>query len=321
MRPLTGIEIDKVACSIYNKFVEPEQEVINKDISEVATRDLPEVSVIVGCPPCQGFSNVNGKGRKEKNKDNRNRLILEYIRIVQEKKPLIFFFENVPPVKKSTEFGLLLKTLSDDYNIYYSVVDLGLYGGGDWFPLRPLSHRRRLICVGILKSLNIPAKRLVPEPIADTPLPLKVLLNSHTEYFDTRTPKVSGRLKKVLPYIPQGGTRNDVPENIRIKYFYPCWLKTNGFRDVLSRPSADKPLPYVTGGILNVDKGPYVHPTENRGFTVDEAKVIMSFPPDLNMKDIPLTKVGSYIGNAFPPQPGFSFGRKIKEVLEEIDIP
>ena len=316
LKPVLGIELDPIACNVYKIFVKPEIGVLNTDIRKIESSDLPDVPVIIGCPPCQGFSTINGRGRKNKLQDSRNRLILEYARIVAQKLPEIFVFENVPPVKKSSEFSEMLNILGDFYNIYYDICDLGLYGGGDWIPIRPLTHRNRLLCIGVRKDLNVDPCTLFPETF-DSPLPLLEMINNEQiNTIDNRRRNLSKRLKRLAEYIPQGGTRNDVPEVIKQELFYPCWLKSSGFRDVFSRVSVREPLPYVTGGILTPDKGPYLHPLENRGFTVDEAKFIMSFPLELPLDNLPLSKVETYIGNAVPPQSFFPIGKKILQLLE-----
>ena len=316
LKPVLGVELDPIACNVYENFVKPEMGVLNVDIRKIESSDLPDVPVIIGCPPCQGFSNINGRGRKNKLQDPRNQLVLEYARIVAQKLPKIFVFENVPPVKKSNEFSEMLNILGNFYNIHYDICDLGLYGGGDWIPVRPLTHRNRLVCIGVRKDLNVNPCTLFPEPF-DNPLPLLEMINNEqVNTIDNRRRVLSKRLERLAEYIPQGGTRNDVPEEIRQELFYPCWLKSSGFRDVFSRVSVSKPLPYVTGGILTPDKGPYLHPIENRGFTVDEAKFIMSFPLELPLDDLPLSKVETYIGNAVPPQSVFPIGRRILQLLE-----
>ena len=74
---------------------------MNRDIRQVVPRDLVgksnswlknrRLTMLAGCPPCQGFTRLNGTfGRR----DARNKLVLEYIRLVRKLKPLVVFFET-----------------------------------------------------------------------------------------------------------------------------------------------------------------------------------------------------------------------------------
>jgi len=193
---------------------------------------------------------------------------------------------------------------------------LGILGGGPWEPIKPLTHRRRLVCIGIRRDLHKKADELFPKE-EGVPLPLNRLIERKPEG-DNRRRKLSENLRILAEHIRPGMKREDVPEEVKKKYFYKCWLKTDGFRDVFSRVKTEEPLPYVTGGILSPDKGPFLHPIEHRGFTVEEAKYIMSFPHELDLSGIPLTKAESFIGNAFPPQSAYAFGVKIKKLMDEI---
>lgn len=318
LTPLTGVDIDETACRVYNNFVKPLYGVLKGDVFKLKPDDLPDAEIIIGCPPCQGFSSINGAGRENKKRDKRNDLIKLFGKIVYAKRPLLFFFENVPPLIDSRRFGNMVKKLNEIYTVNYKIIDLGTLGGGPWEPVRPLTHRRRLICIGVRKDLDTDVNGLFPEE-KGFPLPLIELIRKSPRG-DDRHKKLSERLRILAEYIRPGMKRNSVPEEVKHKYFYKCWLRTEGFADAFSRRRTDEPLPYVTGGILTPDKGPFLHPLENRGFTVEEAKYIMSFPKELDLSGVSLTKAESFIGNAFPPQSSYAFGLKIKELMDEIVV-
>lgn len=314
--PLAGLDIEEHACRIYNDFVKPIYGVLKRDVFKLNPDELPDPDIIVGCPPCQGFSAVNGAGRESKKYDRRNDLVRFFSEIVYVKKPQMFFFENVPPLINSQKFDNMVGKLREIYDIAYKIVDLGKLGGGPWEPVRPLTHRRRLVCIGVRKDLNRRADDLFPEEGSD-PLPLNNLIEERPEG-DNRKRRLSEKLRNLAEHIRPGMKRENVPEDIKEKYFYKCWLRTDGFRDVFSRVKTKEALPYVTGGILTPDKGPFLHPVENRGFTVEEAKYIMSFPRELDLSAVSITKAESFIGNAFPPQSAYAFGLKIKELMDEV---
>ncbi|MFC9395185.1 DNA cytosine methyltransferase [Streptomyces sp. NPDC057027] len=89
----------------------PEARVYFGDIEEwKPTEETLHADVIVGGPPCQGFSALN---RKKKGSE-RNRLWEEYVRIVAEVRPKIFVIENVDRFLKSDEFQNLLKEVEPE---------------------------------------------------------------------------------------------------------------------------------------------------------------------------------------------------------------
>ena len=94
---LLGIEADHHAAETYIKN-NPDAELIVNDIRNVSSRDIKtrlkgrKVDVVIGGPPCQGFSMANTRRRSD---DPRNELYLEFVRIVKILKPKFFVMENV----------------------------------------------------------------------------------------------------------------------------------------------------------------------------------------------------------------------------------
>ncbi len=115
----------------------------------------PEVDLIVGGPPCQGFSLM---GKREIN-DSRNQLVFEYLRVIKDIKPKYFIFENVPGIvtgKHETFLKELVEYFEQiGYNVVkpYQVLDASDYG----IPQK----RKRLILLGYredVKPINYPLK-------------------------------------------------------------------------------------------------------------------------------------------------------------------
>src|SRR5215212_287888 len=79
-----------------------ENHVLWRDVSTVKSREIPRADVVVGGPPCQGFSNL---GAKDVN-DPRNELWREYVRIVKTARPKVFVIENVDRFMRTAEFQL-----------------------------------------------------------------------------------------------------------------------------------------------------------------------------------------------------------------------
>jgi DNA (cytosine-5)-methyltransferase 1 len=89
---------DKLACDTYRANIG--DHVQAGDICELSGRNLPKADVLIGGPPCQGFS-VAGHMRSD---DPRSQLVWQYVRLVQECQPRIFVMENVKALAKLDRF-------------------------------------------------------------------------------------------------------------------------------------------------------------------------------------------------------------------------
>ena len=84
---------------------------------DVADLDVvPRADVVIGGPPCQGFSNLGSKHLD----DPRNRLWRQFLRVVAAARPQVFVIENVERFRRSTEFGLLLEN-TDGYTLRHEL--------------------------------------------------------------------------------------------------------------------------------------------------------------------------------------------------------
>ena len=122
----------------------------NIDITTFPDSQIEEeysgVDVIVGGPPCQGFSSAN-RWQKEMD-DPRNKLFFEFIRFVQKIHPKIIMIENVRGLL-SRDNGYAIKRIeeilgAEEYNITYRILDASEYGVPQ--------NRKRAIIVGIRKD-------------------------------------------------------------------------------------------------------------------------------------------------------------------------
>ena len=308
--PVFGIDSDKQACKVYEQNIKPSM-LIREDIRNVKPSELPRVDILLGCPPCQGFSKINGRGRYRKIDDTRNNLVQFFINFVLVLKPTIFLFENVPQIKNDLRFLKLLNVLGKEYRITYRIVDLGTYGGGPWLPEKPATHRRRVVVIGTKVETTINPETLFPRP-SGSPFPVGAILERVKNPQKYR--KLGGRLLAIAECLAPGMPRNSLPRHVKERYFYPCWLRDKSFTDVFMRIKPEKPLPYVSSGFLDPDKGPFLHPFENRGYSVEEILSVMSFPNDYKL-NVPMRKAAELLGNAFPPQAAYAFAIRIGEVL------
>lgn len=97
---------------------------------------FPDADVIVGGPPCQGFSLLGVQHRRVVEMttgkvldEPRNRLWKEYLRVVRDVEPFVFVMENVPPLLKSAEFAAFSSAVEDvGYDIVRGVLNAADYG-------------------------------------------------------------------------------------------------------------------------------------------------------------------------------------------------
>jgi len=129
-------------------YHEPEPVIINEDITKVSTENIlyaanlkvGEAMVVAGGPPCQGFST---SGKRMIN-DPRNRLFKEFVRVVKEALPRMFFFENVPGLVSMAK-GKIIKQICEEfavcgYDVSWKILNAADYGVPQ--------NRHRVIMIG-----------------------------------------------------------------------------------------------------------------------------------------------------------------------------
>ncbi|MBL0109876.1 MAG: DNA cytosine methyltransferase [Saprospiraceae bacterium] len=308
-----AFEIDEIASKVY-RLNHPDTTVITKDIRKVSIAEIKRklngktIHLLAGCPPCQGFSSIRRLNRTTPVADDRNNLIMEYVRLVKALKPYTIMMENVPGLVQYGLFKEALEILKEaGYKwIDYQVVNVKNYGV-------PQS-RRRLVLVGsrlgeIKVAKPIEEKKTVRQAIGNLPLPEKSNDPIH-KIFPFHSPEVQKRIE-LTP--KNGGSRKDLPK----KYLLKCHRAENvGFNDVYGRLRWDDFSTTITGGCLNPSKGRFLHPEQNRCISAREAALLQSFPPHYKFPlDTPRTVLALLIGNALPPNFSYIQSENIRQHL------
>lgn len=306
-----AFEINEIASNAY-RLNHPNTTVITKDIREVSISEIKKklngetIHLLAGCPPCQGFSSIRRLNRVRPVEDDRNSLIMEYVRLVKALKPYTIMMENVPGLTQYDLFTDALKILKEvGYKwIDYKVVNVKDYGV-------PQS-RRRLVLVGsrlgeIKVAQPTNEKKTVRQVIGKLPYPENSKDPIH-KIFPTHTPEVQKRIQ-LTP--KNGGSRKDLPK----EYLLKCHQADNvGFNDVYGRLRWDDYSTTITGGCLNPSKGRFLHPEQDRCISAREAALLQSFPADYKFPlDTPKTNLALLIGNALPPNFSFIQSKNLKE--------
>ena len=144
-------EYDK---SIWDTFITnfPKTKLDTRSIVDVQSDEIPDCIGIIGGPPCQSWSEA---GARRGINDHRGLLFYEYIRILEDKKPLFFLAENVSGIlaqRHSKAFDQLLQQFSDlGYKISHTLLNAHDYGVPQ--------DRKRVIIVGYRNDMG---KTFVP---------------------------------------------------------------------------------------------------------------------------------------------------------------
>ena len=282
-------------------------------------RELGDVDVFVGCPPCQGFSRIKNMFNPLCPPDSRNDLIFVYAEAVKKIKPKVFVFENVGWMIKAyggKYFNTLLRILKKlGYNVDWKVMDARDYG----VPQR----RYRLIVIGVCKG-----KPVFPKPTHGNPKMIVKTLKPWRTVRDAindlpplgpgeEDPSVPNHITKKLPEkwlrliraIPKnGGSRKDAP----FEFWLPCHKRHKGYHDVFGRLAWDRPSNTITTGCWDPSKGRFVHPEQDRGLSLRECARLQTFPDDFIFYGPP-TAVARQIGNALPPLLAEAIAKNIME--------
>ena len=298
-----SVEYDKKKAESYKKNF-PTHNLLVKDIQEITDDEIitlqhnQEVDVVIGGPPCQGFSLAGRIGRSFV-EDKRNYLFKEFVRVVKIIDPPMFVMENVARILSHNK-GETIKELTNEfkkigYNVQYKVLQAADYG----VPQK----RQRIFIVGTKnKEFNFPTPIgttiTVKEAIGDLP-PLKS--GERSEVPNHFSMNHSSQMLKKMSYIGDGGNRNQIPEDLR--------PKTGDIRKYI-RYDSQKPSVTVTGDMRKI-----FHYEQNRALTPRELARLQSFPDSFIFEGNSIS-IQQQIGNAVPPLLGYAVAKQVKESLE-----
>ncbi len=298
----------------------------------LATGEAPEIDVIVGGPPCQGFSTL-GKREVE---DERNHLWREYAATIVRTQPKFFIVENVAEFARSPQFQRFKRATYGrgnlrDYGFRHAIFNSADYGAPQ--------ARKRAVLIGYRRDLGFPgfpAPTHSASPETDGKLPYRTVADAlagvpftpdRDDEFDTYRTTFSGKKfagsfnprqlhwsrnyteisRRRFAEIPPGGNRFNLPEDL----LAPCWVNhKTGSADVMGRLRWERPSVTIRTEFFKPEKGRYLHPTEDRAITHYEAALLQGFPPDHRFVGS-RTAIARQIGNAVPIALGAAIARTL----------
>ena len=244
--PVLAVEHDAAAALTYKTNFGVS--VFDGDIEAVDPTTYPEAELILGGPPCQGFSPL-GRDRDDRSRRVLNSLWEHFLAAVIKVEPLAFVIENVPEFQKSAEFAELrmrmashplLKEYGHRYGLLNAVeygvpqrrrrgIFVAIRGRGEvpWPP--PPTHGEPSLLAGPHRTVREAIGDLPPFPTTDTP----VMRNGKQDLHIRRNPR--GTSLERYRAVPEGGNRFDLQRS-RPDLTPPCWLnKPTGTTDVMGR--------------------------------------------------------------------------------------
>lgn len=286
-----------------------------KLIRSTASLGEIDVDLVVGGPPCQGFSIQ----RIGPDCDSRNSLVLQYARLLEELAPRMFVMENVPGLlgKRGRPLieAFLERMTAADYEAEAHIVNAADYGVPQ--------VRKRVIVVGWRKNdvapfilpppTHPPVKiRTVQDAIGDLPTPSEVGV-SGADPLHKKT-RLSPLNQERLTHIPPGGGMEQLPVHLRAAC-HKGGAARIGHRYVYGRLAADQPASTITARFDSFTRGRFAHPAVDRNITLREGARLQTFPDEFrfvgNQEDIT-----AQIGNAVPPALAEVLGRAIRRHLD-----
>lgn len=306
----------------------PKAKIINGDICDenikkeiIQSAKQLKINMIVGGPPCQGFSN---KGKKLGLKDPRNFLFREYLRLVDDIRPDVFVIENVKALV-ATENGWFINEILNEiknlgYTTNYNIATASNYGV-------PQQRQRTIIIASKDSKINFPIPKYDNEnmtTVRDAISDLAYLKSGEgdieTDYKNAPQSQYQKQLRNPdgklynhnatnhseialskLKMIPPEGDKKSLPKEL---------LGNQKFNTTWGRLKWNSQSPTIDTRFDTPSNGTNSHPELNRSITPREAARIQSFPDSFKFLGSK-TYICKQIGNAVPPLLAKAIGEAI----------
>lgn len=327
--PVWANDFNAWAAATYNANFGPHCSVGDiVDIVEDPTTVIPEADVVIGGPPCQGFSLLN----KQRDGDPRKQLWRPFLEVVARSGASVFVMENVPQLLGSAEHAAIVAAAEElGFRTTSGILTAADYG----VPQR----RKRAFVIGCRDvdptAVFPPAKthfdprqvkglRLqlfgepdgfvgIPEPwrtvrdaIGDLPEPVGTEIRDELPEEDRHLDLHFGRSPTSLSIqryraIPDEGMNRFDLQRVAPHLTPQCWInKPSGGTDLFGRLWWDRPAFTIRTEFFKPEKGRYLHPSQHRPITHREAARFQTFPDSFRFLGTKI-EIAKQIGNAVPP--------------------
>ena len=363
-RTLAAVDSNKEAVTVYRHNFPHVPHVLERDLTKFGPDELArlikrtDVEVIIGGPPCQGFSIVrkrDGANHGDRLIDDPRRLLYkQFLNYVDFFHPKMFVMENVLGIKSAADGEYFTRIQSEarasGYRVHGQVVTASDFGV-------PQKRQRQFIFGTRLDFLEFFHEGFMPpthknkivtlgEAIGDLPV-LKsgggaeemdynlkrrnIQVKKYGRHFLYKVLEAQ-KAKRLTAHFARSHLQRDLRDFKRLREGENClhamqrgvefefpYDKTN-FKDRYCRQDRNRLCSTIVAH-LNKDGLMFIHPTQNRSLTPREAARVQSFP---DWFGFPVTRSHQFrlIGNAVPPLVGEAIGLAVKSYLEKtIRIP
>ena len=302
-----SVEFDHEICETY-RYNFPNHNLIECDITKLEDKKVLElinghnIDVVIGGPPCQGFSMAGNIGRQFVD-DPRNHLFKEFVRIVGLIKPTCFVMENVARLytrlKGQTREEIIKHFEKLGYKVEARIVCASEYGVPQ--------NRYRVLFIG-KRTDNFMDHIIFPKKAGGRPLTIKDAICKYPRLENGESSNIpnheamvhSTQMLKKMSYVRDGGGRDDIPENIRPQ---------KGDVRKYIRYDSTKPSICITGDMRKV-----FHYEQNRALTVRELAAIQTYPDSYVFLGSKI-KQQQMVGNSVPPILAKAIAEAVKSML------
>jgi len=349
---ITSLANDIQECCVdtyaHNHPETPRDHIVLGDIKQVVEGideylRYKDVDIVVGGPPCQGFSEAN---RQRVIDDPRNHLYKSFVEVVKKVNPPFFVMENVKGM-----LSVAGQVIEDFQAIGYQVAAHVLNAKDFGVP----QNRERLIYIGnrvgidneeIFTRISEISKAIPSMTLGDALYGLRPLQASRVKNATNDENEESGRIieasrnRSMNGYVSMINNGKSYPATCNHKARYnndrdieifgrlnpgdksddpkiadimPYKSRQDIFKDKYFKLEPDKVCKTITAH-MKFDCNMYIHPTEARGLTPREAARVQSYPDDYFFRGS-YTKTYMQIGNSVPPLLGRAIAKAIKEFV------
>lgn len=290
--------------------------VITSRIEEaVATLKELKADLVIGGPPCQGFSNLSGN----RSDDQRRVLWRYFMDVVESSECRVFVMENVPNLLRSPECREIVGVAEDlGFKVGCKVLMASKFGV-------PQNRKRTFIVGSRMGLIELPDQNGIKCTVREAfqGIPLKPTVE---QFARAGAPVQTSRLhiartptdlsRKRYAFIPPGGNRFDL-QRLAPDLTPGCWIrKTQGGTDLFGRLDWDQPARCtIRTEFYKPEKGRYLHPSEDRPITHWEAARLQSFPDNFLWCGSKI-EIAIQIGNAVPPLLAEAVGKIVRDHFE-----
>lgn len=303
-----SVEFNHDICKTYRHNF-PTHTLLECDIAELKEEEIKKligrrkVDVVIGGPPCQGFSMAGNIGRRFID-DPRNHLFQEFVRIVKIVSPTCFVMENVARLytrlngQTRNEIIECFKSLG--YAVEAKIVCASDYGVPQ--------NRYRVLFIG-KKSEDAGSNIAFPIKSSQTAPTIKDAIDKYPPLASGETSDItnheamvhSAQMIEKMSYVKDGGGREDIPEEIR--------PQKGDIRKYI-RYDSTKPSICITGDMRKV-----FHYSQNRALTVRELAAIQTYPDSFEFLGSKILQQ-QMVGNSVPPLLAKAIADAVKTMLK-----